>query len=68
MFGKVLGKGVTMSIVVRSLLRTTDVRFVASFTFVLIDDTRASTLAFICALTINMTCPVTVTWTVHEIQ
>eukprot|EP00957_Ditylum_brightwellii_P023133 1745502-Ditylum_brightwellii.AAC.1 len=68
MFGKVIGKGVTTSIIVRSILRTTDVCFVANFTFHLIDDTGASIFAFICALTINTSCPVTVTWTVHEIQ
>eukprot|EP00957_Ditylum_brightwellii_P119087 9083064-Ditylum_brightwellii.AAC.1 len=68
MFGKVLGKGVTTSIVVRSILRTTNICFIANFTFGLIDDARAPTFAFICALTINTTHPVTVKQTVHEIQ
>eukprot|EP00957_Ditylum_brightwellii_P187853 14302804-Ditylum_brightwellii.AAC.1 len=67
MIGKVLGKCVTMSIVVRSILHTTDVLFIASFTCGLIDDACAPTFAFICALTINTTHPVIVTWMVHEI-
>eukprot|EP00957_Ditylum_brightwellii_P153149 11657430-Ditylum_brightwellii.AAC.1 len=68
MFGKVLGKGVTMSAIVGGILRTINIRFVANFTFSFIYDARVPTFPFICALTINTTRLVTVTWTVHEIQ
>ena len=51
-----------------SILRTTYVRFIANFTLCFIDDARASTFTFICALTIDTTRYVAVARTVHEIQ
>eukprot|EP00957_Ditylum_brightwellii_P086055 6546892-Ditylum_brightwellii.AAC.1 len=49
-------------------VETTNICLIANFTFGLIDDAHAPTLASICALTIKTTHPVTVTRTVHEIQ